>query len=368
MAAARADSGQLQIDATVGGGGHAERILEASTPDGRLARPRCRPGGHRPGRAIRLGPVRRPPRPPPGELPRALATVAPAAGFGPSTGSSSTSACSSYQLADVERGFGFRAGGPLDMRFDTASGVPAAELLATLDARELTAPLPRATARSRSAGRIARAIVDDRAHRARSTRPRTWPRSSTRVVPANPRRPPPDPSRDARLPGAPHRRQRASSSAAARPPWPPPWTCSGRAAGWSSSATTRSRTASSSASCTPNGAAASARPTCRSASAAASPDCGPSARSREPRAPPRSPPTPAPGAPGCGPPNGSPPEPHRAGWRPAAIAIAAATGGTDEHAIRRIVVGPTVAASTRSTNARCNRSTRPPAPEPAEPE
>jgi len=28
--------GSLQIDATVGGGGHAERILEASTPDGRL--------------------------------------------------------------------------------------------------------------------------------------------------------------------------------------------------------------------------------------------------------------------------------------------------------------------------------------------
>ena len=28
--------GSLQIDATVGGGGHTERILEASTPDGRL--------------------------------------------------------------------------------------------------------------------------------------------------------------------------------------------------------------------------------------------------------------------------------------------------------------------------------------------
>src|SRR3972149_5846787 len=28
--------GSLQIDATVGGGGHTERILEASSPDGRL--------------------------------------------------------------------------------------------------------------------------------------------------------------------------------------------------------------------------------------------------------------------------------------------------------------------------------------------
>src|SRR5439155_25524881 len=29
-------SGSLQIDATVGGGGHTERILEATSPDGRL--------------------------------------------------------------------------------------------------------------------------------------------------------------------------------------------------------------------------------------------------------------------------------------------------------------------------------------------
>ena len=28
--------GSLQIDATVGGGGHTERILEATNPDGRL--------------------------------------------------------------------------------------------------------------------------------------------------------------------------------------------------------------------------------------------------------------------------------------------------------------------------------------------
>ncbi|HET9614047.1 MAG TPA: 16S rRNA (cytosine(1402)-N(4))-methyltransferase, partial [Candidatus Limnocylindrales bacterium] len=28
--------GSLQIDATIGGGGHTERILEATSPDGRL--------------------------------------------------------------------------------------------------------------------------------------------------------------------------------------------------------------------------------------------------------------------------------------------------------------------------------------------
>jgi 16S rRNA (cytosine1402-N4)-methyltransferase len=68
---------------------------------------------------------------------------------------------SSFQLADRERGFGFRTGGPLDMRFDTSRGVPAAELLATLDAAELTA-LFRRYGEERQAPRIARTIVAER--------------------------------------------------------------------------------------------------------------------------------------------------------------------------------------------------------------
>ncbi len=44
---------------------------------------------------------------------------------------------SSDQLADRERGFGFDAGGPLDMRFDTSRGRSAAELLRTADRQEL---------------------------------------------------------------------------------------------------------------------------------------------------------------------------------------------------------------------------------------
>ena len=68
---------------------------------------------------------------------------------------------SSFQLADTDRGFGFRAGGPLDMRFDTSRGVPAAELLATLDARELT-DLFRRYGEEPKASRIARAIVEAR--------------------------------------------------------------------------------------------------------------------------------------------------------------------------------------------------------------
>lgn len=44
---------------------------------------------------------------------------------------------SSDQLADRERGFGFDAGGPLDMRFDTSIGTSAAELLNTYDQNSL---------------------------------------------------------------------------------------------------------------------------------------------------------------------------------------------------------------------------------------
>jgi len=44
---------------------------------------------------------------------------------------------SSDQLADRQRGFGFDAGGPLDMRFYPHEGRPAAELLRTLDEKQL---------------------------------------------------------------------------------------------------------------------------------------------------------------------------------------------------------------------------------------
>jgi 16S rRNA (cytosine1402-N4)-methyltransferase len=152
-------SGSLQIDATVGGGGHTERILEATDPDGRLL------GLDADGAAIaRVGQrldrfgdrlvLRQ-------ANFRELRTVAPASGFAAVDGLLFDLGLSSFQLADTERGFGFRAGGPLDMRFDTGPGVPAAELLATLDASELTA-LFRRFGEEPHAPRIARAIVEAR--------------------------------------------------------------------------------------------------------------------------------------------------------------------------------------------------------------
>jgi 16S rRNA (cytosine1402-N4)-methyltransferase len=152
-------SGSLQIDATLGGAGHAELILEASSPDGRLlgldadaaaiarsARRLARFGDRVVLRQANF---------------RELVTAAPAAGFGQVDGLLLDLGLSSYQLGDIERGFGFRAGGRLDMRFDTSRGRPAADLLATFDAPELAA-LFRKYGEEPFAGRIARSIVEAR--------------------------------------------------------------------------------------------------------------------------------------------------------------------------------------------------------------
>ena len=154
-----ATSGSLQIDATLGGAGHAERILEASSPEGRLlgldadeaaiARGRRRLARFGDRAVLRQANFRE------------LVQVAPGAGFGAADGLFMDLGLSSYQLGDVGRGFGFRAGGRLDMRFDTSRGRPAADLLATMEARELTA-LFRKYGEEPFAGRISRAIVETR--------------------------------------------------------------------------------------------------------------------------------------------------------------------------------------------------------------
>jgi 16S rRNA (cytosine1402-N4)-methyltransferase len=156
-------AGSLQIDATVGGGGHTERILEAASPDGRVL------GLDADGAAIERVGIRLARFGDRLVLRRAnfreLAAVAPGAGFGAVDGALFDLGLSSFQLADRERGFGFRTGGPLDMRFDATRGVPASELLATLSADELAA-LFRRYGEEPSAWKIAKAIVA-----ARSTSP-----------------------------------------------------------------------------------------------------------------------------------------------------------------------------------------------------
>jgi 16S rRNA (cytosine1402-N4)-methyltransferase len=153
-------AGSRHVDATLGGGGHAQRILDACDPDGRLlgldadgaaiARVQARLGP-RYGDRLRLRQANF----------RELADVAPAEGFDPIDGCLFDLGLSSFQLADDQRGFGFRAGGPLDMRFDAGRGTSAAELVNSLDAKELTA-LFRQYGEEPFAGRIARAIVETR--------------------------------------------------------------------------------------------------------------------------------------------------------------------------------------------------------------
>jgi len=177
--------GSLQIDATVGGGGHTERILEATTPGGRLlgldadqaAIDRVAVRLARFGDRLVLHRANF----------RELADIAPETGFGAVDGLLFDLGLSSFQLSDTERGFGFRAGGPLDMRFDATRGIPARELLATLSADELAA-LFRRYGEEPAAWRVAKAIVD-----ARRTAPVDTAEDLAalveRVLPGNPRKP-----------------------------------------------------------------------------------------------------------------------------------------------------------------------------------
>jgi 16S rRNA (cytosine1402-N4)-methyltransferase len=71
---------------------------------------------------------------------------------------------SSVQLDTTERGFSYAHDAPLDMRMDPGSGISAAEVVNTYPAAELTRIL-REYGEERFAGRIARAVVAERARR-----------------------------------------------------------------------------------------------------------------------------------------------------------------------------------------------------------
>jgi 16S rRNA (cytosine1402-N4)-methyltransferase len=152
--------GSLHIDATVGGGGHSARVLEAANPDGRLlgldadqaAVARAAKRLARFGQRVVLKQTNF----------EHLADAAAEAGFVPADGVLFDLGLSSYQLADDTRAFSFRAEGPLDMRFDTTRGQPASDLVNDLDEEALTR-LFRQYGEEPNARRIARAIVRARA-------------------------------------------------------------------------------------------------------------------------------------------------------------------------------------------------------------
>lgn len=151
----------LYLDCTVGPGGHAEAILEASAPTGRLigldrdaeVLPLARERLGRFGPRVRLLQADY----------RTLRAVAAAEGLEAWDGVLFDLGLSSAQLDDPARGFAFRRAGPLDMRMDRAGGGgTAADLLRDLPEEELARVL-REYGEERWARRIARRIVAARA-------------------------------------------------------------------------------------------------------------------------------------------------------------------------------------------------------------
>ncbi|MGH2459878.1 MAG: 16S rRNA (cytosine(1402)-N(4))-methyltransferase RsmH [Chloroflexota bacterium] len=152
--------GGVYVDGTLGGAGHAEAILERSTPGGRLlgldldpeAIERARERLARFDDRVVLA----------HDSFADLERVARWNGFAPADGILLDLGLSSFQLAHAERGFGFRTTAPLDMRFNPRQAGPSArDLVNQLDALEL-ADLLRRFGEEPLARRIARAIVDAR--------------------------------------------------------------------------------------------------------------------------------------------------------------------------------------------------------------
>jgi 16S rRNA (cytosine1402-N4)-methyltransferase len=151
--------GGTYLDATLGLGGHADRLLEASAPDGRvvgldrdpaalaLARDRLAWAGDRL-QAVNASFAD-------------LAEVAGRLGLEAVDGVLYDLGVSSLQLDEADRGFSYRADAPLDMRMDPTAGITAAEVLATYPRAEL-ARILREYGEERFAGRIARVIDEAR--------------------------------------------------------------------------------------------------------------------------------------------------------------------------------------------------------------
>lgn len=149
--------GGRYLDGTLGGGGHSERILEASAPDGILV------GLDRDPAALAAAGARLARFGERALLLRGrfseMAQLAQA--HGPFDGVLLDIGTSSPQLDQAHRGFSFMHDGPLDMRMDPSAGESAAELIDRLTEEELADVIYRYGDEPRSR-RIARAIVAGR--------------------------------------------------------------------------------------------------------------------------------------------------------------------------------------------------------------
>lgn len=157
--------GGRYVDATLGGGGHTEALLEQSAPDGTvlgldqdpdaLARTEKRLSGYGDRFRARRGNFEQ------------IADIVGAEGDLVPDGILMDLGISSDQVDRPERGFSFRHEGPLDMRMDPDAGLSASEWLAGVGEDELMDVLRR-WGEERQARRIARAILqarnEDRLH------------------------------------------------------------------------------------------------------------------------------------------------------------------------------------------------------------
>jgi 16S rRNA (cytosine1402-N4)-methyltransferase len=178
--------GGAYIDATVGGGGHAQGILAASAPDGTLL------GLDRDPEALAVARAQLVPFSGRVVLRHCsfaqIGQVASAEGFSAADGILLDLGLSSRQLADPARGFAFSTDGPLDMRFDqTEDGPTAADLVNGLSADQLYGLL-RDYGEEPNARQIARAIVAARPVMSTTALAevviRTAPRGRRRIHPA----------------------------------------------------------------------------------------------------------------------------------------------------------------------------------------
>jgi 16S rRNA (cytosine1402-N4)-methyltransferase len=150
-------SGGCYLDGTLGGGGHAEAILKASSPDGFLY------GSDRDALAIEAATRRLAPYAGRFELRQTnFSELAGWIGNGSCDGLLMDLGVSSPQLDRPERGFSFQADGPLDMRMDARQALTAADLVNNLDEPELT-KIFRKYGEEPQARRLARGIVQARA-------------------------------------------------------------------------------------------------------------------------------------------------------------------------------------------------------------
>jgi 16S rRNA (cytosine1402-N4)-methyltransferase len=151
--------GGTYLDGTVGGGGHARLILEASSPDGRLIGLDHDPAALAAAAAVlvpfsdRVTLCR-------GSFAN-LEVILASLGMPRVDGILLDLGVSSHQLDTPERGFSFREEGPLDMRMDPTQQTSAADLLAQADVATLQ-QIFRDYGEERWAGRIAREIVRSR--------------------------------------------------------------------------------------------------------------------------------------------------------------------------------------------------------------